>query len=41
MDKQRKSYELDPKSVSKDVLDNAENAVKTAKANLEVARKTV
>jgi HlyD family secretion protein len=39
LDKQRKSYELDPKSVSKDVLDNAENAVKVAKANLEVAQK--
>jgi HlyD family secretion protein len=39
LDKQRKSYELDPKSVSKDVLDNAENAVKVAKANLEVVQK--
>jgi HlyD family secretion protein len=39
LDKQRKSYELDPKSVSKDTLDNAENAAKVAKANLEVARK--
>jgi len=38
-DKQRKSYELDPKSVSKDVLDNAENAVKVAGANLAVAQK--
>lgn len=39
LDKQRKSYELDPKSVSKDALDTAENSVKTAKANLEVARR--
>ena len=39
LDKQRKSYELDPNSVSKDTLDNAENAVKVAKANLEVAQK--
>jgi HlyD family secretion protein len=39
LDKQRKSYELDPKSVSKDALDNAENAVKVAKANLDVVRK--
>ncbi len=39
LDKQRKSYELNPKSVSKDTLDNAENAVRVTKANLEVARK--
>jgi len=39
LDKQRKSYELNPKSVSKDALDNAENAVRVAKANLEVLRK--
>ncbi len=39
LEKQRRSYEIDPKSVSKDVLDNAENAVKVAKANLEVVRK--
>jgi HlyD family secretion protein len=38
-DKQRKSYELDPGSVSKDALDNTLNAFKVAKANLEVARK--
>lgn len=36
LDKLRKSFELSPKSVSKDVLDNAENAAKAAKANLEV-----
>ena len=39
LDKQRRSYELDPKSVSKDTLDTAENAVKVAKANLEVAQR--
>ena len=39
LDKQRKSYELDPKSVSRDALDNAENAVKVAKTNLEVVRR--
>lgn len=39
LDKIRKSYELYPKSVSKNDLDNAENAVRVAQANLEVARK--
>jgi len=39
LEKQRKSYEMNPKSVSKNDLDNAENAVKVAKANLEVVRK--
>lgn len=39
LDKQKRSYELYPKSVSKNDLDNAENAVKVAKANLEVAQK--
>ncbi len=39
LDKQRKSYELNPKSVSQLDLDNAENAVKVAKANVEVATK--
>ncbi len=38
-DKQRQSYALNPKSVSKNDLDNAENAVKVARANLEVARR--
>ncbi len=38
-DKQKKSYELNPKSVSKDALDSARDAVKTAKANLGVARR--
>lgn len=37
--KQRKSYELYPKSVSKEALDNAENAANAAKANLEVVQK--
>ena len=39
LDKQRKSYELYPKSVSKNDLDNAANAVKVVRANLEVAQK--
>jgi HlyD family secretion protein len=38
-DKIAKSYALNPKSVSKDVLDNALNAVKVARANLGVAQK--
>ena len=36
LDKQQGSYKLDPESVSKDVLDNAINAQRVAKANLEV-----
>jgi len=39
LDKLRKSYELDPRSVSKNDLDNADNAVKVAKANIDVAQK--
>ena len=39
LDKQQAAYNLDPKSISKDALDSAANAVITAKANLEVARK--
>ena len=39
LDKQQKSYEFDPNSVSKDTLDNAVNAVKVAKTNLEVVRR--
>jgi len=39
LSKLRKSFELDSKSVSRDQLDNADNAVKVAKANLETARK--
>jgi len=37
--KQKASWALDPRSVSKDVLDTAENAAKAAKANLELAKK--
>jgi len=36
LDKQQSSYKLDPESVSKDAFDNAINAQKVAKANLEV-----
>lgn len=39
LDKLRKSEALDPKSVSKDQLDNAENAFKVAQANLGVAQR--
>jgi len=39
LDKQRTSYELNPRSVSKNDLDNAENAVNVAKANMEVSRR--
>lgn len=39
LDKQTRSYELDPRSLSRDVLDNATNAVRVAKANLEVTHK--
>ena len=39
LDKQTKSYELDPKSVSKDVLDTAQNAVEVGKANVAVSEK--
>lgn len=38
-DKQRKTYELSPGAVSRDVLDTAENTMRTAKANLEVANR--
>jgi HlyD family secretion protein len=37
--KQRRSYEIDPRSISKDVLDTSINAVHVAEANLEVARR--
>jgi HlyD family secretion protein len=37
--KLRKSYELDARSVSKNDMDNAENAVKVAAANIDVAQK--
>ena len=36
LDKQLRSVEIDPRSVSKDALDNAKNAVKVAQANLAV-----
>ena len=39
LDKQQAAYDLNPKSISKDALDSAANAVATAKANLELARK--
>ena len=39
LDKQQAAYNLNPKSISKDALDTAANAVVTATANLEVARK--
>jgi HlyD family secretion protein len=39
LDKQKISYELEPRSVSKNDLDNAQNAVRVAKANVEVAQK--
>lgn len=37
--KQKAAYELDPRSVSKDALDNAINAEAVAEANLKVAQK--
>ena len=39
LDKEQKSYELDPNSVAKNDLDNAVNAVKAARANLAVAQR--
>ena len=39
LDKQRRSHELEPRSVSQNDLDNAENVVNVAKANVEVMRK--
>jgi HlyD family secretion protein len=38
-DKDRASYDIDPKSISKDVLDTAEDASRQAAAGLDVARK--
>jgi HlyD family secretion protein len=38
-DKDRASYDIDPKSISKDVLDTANDAVKQAASALDVARK--
>ena len=37
--KQQKSYDLDPKSISRDALDNARNAEKIAATNLQVVEK--
>ncbi len=37
--KQQLAYEIDPRSVSRDALDNAINAERVAETNLEVARK--
>jgi len=37
--KQKQSYDLEPKSVSRDALDTAENGLKVAQSNLEVARR--
>ncbi len=39
LDKQQAAYDINPKSISKDALDSAVNAVATARANLDVARK--
>jgi HlyD family secretion protein len=39
LDKQKKSFDLDPGSVSKDTLDTAQNAVEIGKENLSVAEK--
>jgi len=39
LDKQQAAYDINPKTVSKDALDSALNALLTAKTNLEVARK--
>jgi HlyD family secretion protein len=39
LEKQQRSYDIDPASVSKDALDNAINAEKVAKANVEVAKR--
>jgi HlyD family secretion protein len=38
-DKDKASYDIDPKSISKDVLDTAQDAVQQAGAALDVARK--
>jgi HlyD family secretion protein len=39
LEKQRAAYDLNPRTISKDALDSAVNAVETAQANLDVARK--
>ncbi|CAL62485.1 Conserved hypothetical protein, putative membrane protein [Herminiimonas arsenicoxydans] len=38
-DKQKSSFDIDPRSVSRDALDNAGNAYRAAQANREVARR--
>jgi HlyD family secretion protein len=38
-DKQNAAYEVNPKSISKDALDNADNALAVAQANLAVAQR--
>ncbi|HTN67017.1 MAG TPA: biotin/lipoyl-binding protein [Burkholderiaceae bacterium] len=38
-DKQQHSYDIEPRSVSKDALDSARNASNAARANLDVAQK--
>jgi len=38
-DKQKRSYDINPKSISKDALDTAENAWKSAQRNLDVAKR--
>lgn len=38
-DRLRRLAESEPRSISKDILENAENGVKVAKANLDVARR--
>lgn len=35
-DKQQRAYDIDPKAVSRDTLDNAANGLKVARANLDV-----
>ncbi len=37
--KQQRSYDIDPKSISRDALDNARNAEKIAETNLQVVEK--
>jgi len=39
LDKQQRSYEIEPRSVSKDALDNARNALTAAEANRELAQR--
>jgi len=39
LEKQQRSYDLDPRSVSRDALDNARNAEKMAETNLKVVEK--